>query len=291
MDKVTKVSWFLLLISIIGCQEVPPIINYIKTNPLVTDTTYFVKTLPTSQKKNVLLEDISGVRCNACPAAAVEAHAIKDKYGEDRVVILTLHTYDFPNLTGSYGIDTFNTTEATQIISNLIDIPSGLPTGAVDRKKYAGSISRLLPHSKWAVYVDEQLKREPLVNLDAEVINQISSEKVVVNIKSTFLRDIPDGAYLSLFVSESNIISKQKMGTNEINPDYEHNFILRKGITPYTGVKLSNSIQAKQVFEKGFEFELSKKWIKENCSVVIFVNEISPSGNEVLQCIELPIVK
>ncbi len=271
-----------VLLSITGCKEIPPFIDYSTPILLARDTTYVLNSTPEAQNKNVLIEDISGVRCINCPEAAEIAHDIQDKNQKGRVIVMTLHTTKIANFTRPYS-DTFNTDEATFIVDNLIDGDvSGLPTGSIDRKIYAGKTDALLKPATWESFVNGQLLLKTKANLDLDLVVDKESRSVIANVKATFLTEFPEGAYLSLFITESHILSHQLVDTG-VQADFEHNFILRKGITPYTGIKLAPTIEANRVFEKGFEFTIPEKWNFENCNIVVLLNPVKPGANDVIQ--------
>jgi Outer membrane protein Omp28 len=280
---VLGLTLFLILSN--GCKEVPPFINYEPEILLANDTTYLLTSAPVAEDKNLLIEDISGVRCINCPAAAEMAHMIKTNNPEGRVVVLTLHT-------NKYGIytrpitDTFNTIEATLILDNLIGLPLGLPAGALDRKIFDGKTDAVLaPPSLWESYANQQLALKTKANLEFELIVNKESRSVIANIKATFLEDFADGAYLSVFLSESFINSDQ-LTPDGYDEEFEHNFILRKGITPYNGILLASEIEANRVFEKGFEFEVPDNLKFDNCNVVVLINKFKVGENDVIQSME-----
>lgn len=272
-------SFLIFIILLFGCTEVPPFIDYSQPILLATDTTYITSDIPQNVKKNVLIEDISGVRCNNCPKAAEIAHDIQDKY-PNRIVVLTLHSNNYAAFTAPYpeSKDTFNTDEATQIVSNLIGEPTGLPAGAIDRKVFAGKTSKInQQYESWESQVIEQMAIIPKADLQLEIIKQ-SGREIIANVKATFLEEDPSPTFMSVFIIESHIKSKQKMPDNTYDKDYLHNSILRKGITNFSGLKLADNVEVGRVFEKGFVFELPEKYDIEYCSMVVLINK-----NEKLQ--------
>lgn len=286
--KQFSYTFLVAMILLLGssCKEVPPFIDYSEPILLAKDTTYVVQTLPSPQPKNVLIEDISGVRCVNCPDAAVTAHEIRDDH-PGRVVVMTLHSWKFSGFTRPIA-DTFNTQVATDIIDNLIGSPSGLPTGSVDRKTYTGKTDPLLPPPTWASFVNDQLNEKSAVNLDLETIHKPGSRDVIVNVTATFLEEQTVNTHLSLFITESHIISPQKSDTAQTGQidQFEHNFILRAGITSFSGLLLSNSIPAGTVYEKGIALEIPSKYDISNCSIVAIISHVDASGNDVLQVAE-----
>ena len=279
---------YLAVITITSCTEIPPFIDYSEPVVLLKDTTYLTSDIPQNPLKNVLIEDISGVRCNNCPKAADIAHNIQDNNDEGRVVVLTLHSNKYGAFTRPFGegYDTFNTVVATEIISSLIGEPAGLPAGAIDRKLFDGRTSKInQKYETWVSDVNAQLALSATAVVDLEVINQ-GERKLAANVKTTFTKDDEDKVYLSVFLVESHILSKQKMPDNTYKDDYEHNSILREGITAYGGLKLADNVEAGRVFEKGFELIVPEKYNLTECSIVVLINKNDGNSTEVIQCAE-----
>lgn len=290
-----KYTFLTCLVLLFGCTEIPPIIDFSEPVLLATDTTYVTTDIPQDVKKNVLVEDISGVRCNNCPKAAEIAHDIQDKY-PNRIVVLTLHSNKYGAFTAPYpeSKDTFNTEESTEIISNLIGEPSGLPAGAIDRKIFDGKTSKInQQYESWESQVIEQLALTPKADLQLEVIKQ-ENRRVIANVKATFLEADATPTFMSVFIIESHIKSKQKLPDNTYDKDYLHNSILRKAVTNYAGTKLADNVEVGRVFEKGFVFDLPEKYDLAYCDIVVLLNknEKLPDNSfltEVLQCVEKPV--
>ncbi|MCB9262452.1 MAG: Omp28-related outer membrane protein [Flavobacteriales bacterium] len=287
MKNVKKISVWLVFASLwLGCKEALPPIDFTEPIKLLRDTTYIADNLPVGVQKNVLLEDISGVRCTNCPKAAVIAHELKDSF-PDRVVVMTLHTWELSTLTAPYvdSKDTLNTEVATEIVSNLIGKPNGLPAGAIDRRIFSGSSVRYINnYNSWRTLVHDILKEEPVADINLSLV-RTGDNTVNANIKTTFLKGQSEAVFLSVFLIESGIVSNQEMPDVTINNDYVHNDILRMGITPYAGIKLADNVEVGRVFEKGIPIEIPKKYNQDNCSIVVLVN-FAGSNSDVLQCVE-----
>ncbi|MBO6516018.1 MAG: Omp28-related outer membrane protein [Bacteroidia bacterium] len=276
-----------LFASIMGCKEIPPPIDFSEPILLARDTTYVTTDIPTNPEKSVLIEDISGVKCNNCPKAADVAHDVQKK-NPGRVVVLTLHSTDFAVFTAPYSDsrDTFNTEESTQIVRTLHQgNVAGLPTGGVDRKVFDGETQSLIPYTTWEARVNEQLDLKAKATLDLELIKE-AGRRVIANVKTTFTEADATPVYMSVFIVESHILSKQKMPDNSFNPDFEHNSILREGVTTFSGIKLADNVEAGRVFEKGFTIDIPEKYVMEDCSVVVLINKQDEFNKEVVQCAE-----
>ncbi len=291
-------SWlFALAVLIGGCKEIPPNIDFSDPVVLAKDTTYITNDLPSGIKNNVLIEDISGVKCNNCPKAAKIAHDIQDNNAEGRVVVMTLHIMELPQLTSPYSTsnDTFNTVVSSEIATTrYIGNISGLPTGGINRKVFDGQTQTYLSYTTWESHVDELLKEEAKAAIDLEVAAK-ENRKFLVNVTSTFLESDETPVYMSIYLTESKIISKQ-LSTDGPIDDYEHNYILRQGITNVSGIKLADKVEEGRVFEKGVEFEIPNKYDLENCNIVVLLTKAdskpdpTPDDYQVIQCAEVSVL-
>ena len=276
-----------LILAVTSCKEIPPVIDFSEPVLLATDTTYVTTNVPQNVLKNVLIEDISGVKCNNCPKAADIAHDIQDA-NPGRVVVITLHSKKMAAFTAPYedSKDTFNTQAATDIIDNLyIGNILGLPIGGIDRKVFSGETQSLIPYTAWETRANEQLLTQPRVDLELEVIRK-DGRTVIANVKTTFLEKDDSPVFLSVFLLESHIKSKQKLPDNTYDKNFEHNSILRESITNASGLKLADNVELGRVFEKGFEIEIPEKYVMDECKIAVLVNKVEQDNFEVLQCTE-----
>ena len=136
LNKLIAISVFSIFY-LEGCKETCPAVDF--SVPIASDTVTvpFDATLST-QERNVLLEDFTGVRCVNCPDGHLVAASIINTYSPGRVVVVAEHD-TLGLLTGPYpfGHYDFRTTEAKDIIALLGGI-SSKPIGAIDRKYFTG---------------------------------------------------------------------------------------------------------------------------------------------------------
>jgi len=66
---------FLTVGAMVSCdEELPPVIMTEEEKPLLD--TFYIGSVPAASVKKVLLFDVTGVRCNNCPKAAVLAKSL-----------------------------------------------------------------------------------------------------------------------------------------------------------------------------------------------------------------------
>lgn len=268
-----------------ACEETPPFIDYSKPIILLNDTTYIVSVIPASEDKRVLVEDLSGVRCVNCPDANATAKAILDK-NPGKVVVLTLFPLSLKIYTTPYeGEDTLANEDAENIMTQIMQTPTGLPSGAVDRKKYNGEPSITMSEKKWEKYVNDQQTLKAKANLTLGVVGDEINRRITANLKVVFTEAYSTPVYLTLIIVEDDIESKQLTRAGEVET-YVHHHVLRKCVTPYNGLKLADNIEKGRVFEKGFEIAIPEKYNFKNCSIVALINQNDPDNKEIIQAIE-----
>jgi hypothetical protein len=297
MKKATLLNSFVVLFSIslfVGCKETPPFIDFTKKVKGLIDTTYTISSIPASVLKKIYIEDITGVRCPNCPKAAVKIHEISDA-NPNNVVALGVYPLALTNLMNPYpGFTVLNTLEADDIFANVYNSPSAIPTGGVNRKIFSGETVINVSYNKWAGFSDIVKLEESPVIITTEITKlDTINDKARVSVKVLFTKKYDESVNLSVFLTESKILSRQIMPDGKEKDDYEHNHVLRKAITNFTGIPLklnlttNGNYEAGRVFEKEFEVDLDSKLKIENCGFVILVNRFDANSKEVLQAAEI----
>jgi hypothetical protein len=271
-----------------SCKEIPPFINFNEDVVLLKDTTYVTSPVPVAQDQNILIEDISGVRCSNCPDAAEVAHNLLDK-NPNRIVVSTIHpsilaSFTTPFKTKNYSNATdFRTVEGTNVVTELIGEPLGLPSGAINRTKFDAETEVSMSENKWPGYVKDLLANKAVVNLELDVEKDTTNRTATVRIKAIFTEKVEEPVYLSVLITESHIINPQLTDTGIVE-QYEHNFVLRKSLSSHFGNLLSQEItEVGKTFEKGYELDIDDAWCFQNCSIVVLVNRHGTNNKEVLQ--------
>jgi len=288
MKKLVNLSFalsFYILLS--GCREIPPIIDF---GDKTKDTTYISANIPLPVKTKIFIEDLTGVRCQNCPKAAERLKAIMDA-NPDNTVALGVYFFPLFTLTAPWeNFDTLNTIDADVIYTNIYNSPGNIPIGGVNRKLFNGETSISISSTKWSGYADLVKAQESPVIIGATVTSfDDVSRKAIIHVKVTFTKPYSEELDLSVYLTESKIISKQSKDLGVLDSFYVHNHVLRKSLTSYplkVNSVIKGNYEAGRVFEKDFEVVLKNKWKKENCSFAIIVNGIN-ANTEVVQAEEL----
>jgi len=268
-----------------SCEEVPPFINFEK-EVKSQDTSYITTNVPAAQHKAVLIEDITGVRCNNCPKAATRAKEIVAAKTKDSVVLIGLYTTHLANFTNPYdGFEPLTSTFSFQVVS-FLGPPTGLPSGYVDRAIIAPQTVRFNPFTTWASLVNLRLKEKTPVNI--ELSKSLAGKNLNFKMSLVYTSAVSSTHKYALYITESKILSKQTMpdGAGE-KDDYEHNHVLRFAFGLASGNTLNQTLVAGRVYERVYEYEFSANMVPENCHLVCVVTDANT--NEVVNVREIDI--
>ncbi|MEO0877637.1 MAG: hypothetical protein AAFY48_23805, partial [Bacteroidota bacterium] len=130
MKKYLSISFFALFILLaFGCEEVPPILNPGGGNnggggPV------------SEQKRQVIIEEFTGIRCVNCPAASEAIEALLGVHGE-RLVAVSIHAGFFASPLYPESDSGLSNSTGTAIL-DFLDQPNGFPTAVVNRRQFEG---------------------------------------------------------------------------------------------------------------------------------------------------------
>lgn len=270
---MTKYKFSIVLLSFLAlasCKEEGPFINFEEDQATLVDTSYVSATPIAVQNRNVLFEEFSGVRCSNCPAGNQATHSIYLDKGA-RFIPVTVHS-NFLAFPYDGSPDLRN--DAANEIANSLGPVGQKPSTFISRKIIGGQ--RLQTSiGTWASGVDDILNQTSFVNLNLSIVETNLIERTVrYSITLSYSAPAPNHN-LGFYLTESEIIAEQLSGSNYIT-DYEHEFVLRKAITPIIGTNISNTIVSNTVIIKEFEididdFDMDKLWNMEHMHLVAFI--------------------
>jgi hypothetical protein len=279
----------LIVFAMVSCKEEPPAIN-LQPESKVEDTTYITSVIPAAQQKEILLEDISGVKCVNCPDAAAIALTLTNTYpGRINVVTIQPKIDGLESLTrpiDENGVKTKNDmrTEAAANICTLVGIPNSLPSGYVNRKTANGKTDAILSRDEWTSMVQSELVDSTPVNIELTAEYNRATEEMEVSAVITFTKAVTGNHYLSIAIVEDSIVDAQerKQGLDVIfDPSYLHRHTMRDMLTSHTGDLLNTSagitLVPGRVFRKVYRKKVTPYTSPEHFSVTAYVHEDATS--------------
>lgn len=238
--------------------------------------------------KTVLLEDCTGHLCVNCPTAADRAKSLKDKYGE-QVVVMSVHLSEDadPYPAPSKFSYNFHTTEGDLINQQFGVSKLGLPQGLINRKK-SGADSYCFLNGIWPTLIDTILQGTPSLNLAVKAIYSSGTNAVSVNFGAKFLKALTGNLNIGVYLTEDSIIQAQAYPGNKTVDNYVFRHTLRTSATGVFGQALqagSNlSYAVNQTVYKHFTIPLKNDWIPKRLTVVACI--MNASTYEILEVVE-----
>ncbi len=255
------------------------------------EESYLIETGEIQAKKTILIEEFTGHQCPNCPRGAKAIDDIVSVYG-DRVVIVAVHANFNGRTTAAFPAE-YRTEVGNTIDDKFKMEHSGLPKCMVNRIGYPEDKHKIQPE-ELAGKVSEVISEDPL--MDIKVIGNYdeASRKTNFVVNITLLEEMQRKLNLSVFITESNIVSPQKNNEPDFGPtpqidDYVHNYVLRGSVNGAWGdiICIGNLNPAGTNFSRPYQYTLDPDWNENNCSLVAFVYD--PDTSEVLQAAEIKV--
>lgn len=304
MKKLRILFSSVVLLTLVACEEVPPLINYEESKSL-KDTTYVLSTVPPAEPKNVLLEDVSGVKCVNCPDATVIAKSIMKAF-PGRAFTTVMH----PNLNslssfvspitkaGHESRFDFRTNDAKEILE-LCGIPGALPRGFINRRQFTDQPNRFIGRTDWYVKCEQEIQGTTPVNIHVTTEFNDATQEGIAKIKFTYTAAVTTKQYFSITLIEDSITDVQEYNdpqtsTAKYNNEYNHMFVLRDVVTFAQGDPVAKDTATSfipgRVFEKEYKYTMNVsdliKVNPKNAKLLVFVHEGVPDLN-ILQVKEI----
>lgn len=238
--------------------------------------------------RKVLLEDLTGHRCNNCPEAAIIAENLKAIYDTNLVVVGVHMTDAFaaPGMPlGDDSLDTDFRTTAGDTYENEFQVPS-LPKGLVSRTVYNNT--RTLSRTNWSSAVAAIIGQEAQFKLWFHNISyNAGNNSVTTTVKALCTEAISGDHNLVVYLTEDHVIAGQidQAQSPPYVPDYEHRHVLRGNVNGTWGEALvTGSATAGDTLTRTYTYTLPSNVLQPaNCSLVAYVCANGPNAYEVKQ--------
>ena len=228
-------------------------------------------------KKVVLLEDYTGVRCVNCPAAAEIANNLLAQY-EHQLVVLGIHAGFLSMPIG--GFPDFQTEEGSAWYEHF-GFDSN-PIGTINRKLNGSTYG--YNASAWADAVAQAVEGQPNIRLLTATSFDENTRQLKVSAYTTFLEGFEGNSNYNLTVClmEDNVIGKQLVpeGTNE---EYVHRHVFRGTLNGAWGAEFDQVVLEEDIV-KSYSITMDEAFNADNCYIVAYVYD--RETKEILQVTE-----
>ncbi|HNR54249.1 MAG TPA: Omp28-related outer membrane protein [Flavobacteriales bacterium] len=253
---------------------------------ILVDSSGYDPDLPAPTRK-VLLEDITGHRCNNCPRAARIAQGLKDDlYGED-LVLVGVHAGGFaapyePIGDGFY--DTDHRTAAGITYQQNFQV-FFFPAGLVSRKPFEEST--VVSEGSWSAAVADIIGGPSSFELRIDSI--AIEEGLITTVVRLHLAEQVDGDFnLVVYLVEDEVIDWQldSEASPPDVPDYHHRHMLRANLNDTWGTNVINTSASggRVITTTISNYSLDPTWDVDHLYVVAYVYDVDT--DEVLQAEE-----
>ena len=246
----------------------------------------------TNTFRNVMIEDFTGHKCPACPAAADIAKGLEDA-NPGRVFVASIHggpsnngITEFQKTSASFPTD-FTTLEGTTIASTFFQLGIGFvgnPRGAINRiSNESGEF--MFSQSFWVAKTNYALTTPLTLNLQAKSNYYPETNGVFLHAESDFETSMTGDFNIAVYAIENKRIAPQIVGVDEVD-DYEHHNIHRGNVFGETWGRsiASGEINAGTKVVTNFSYKLPDELTNESMHFLIYVYD--KSTYEILQVIK-----
>jgi len=226
-----------------------------------------------TNKRKVLLEDYTGMKCVNCPGATDGAEALVELY-KGQVILMTIHAGYFaePDASGHYTTD-YRVEEGVAWFNDFTLISN--PMGMVNRTPYNGKQG--IGAGSWAEAVAVLAKENEVASIRINTVyTPLSRHHINTTIETKFHEELTGAYSLSVCILEDSIVGWQKNNDPLVGPvpdieNYVFNDMLRAVLNGTYGDQLTNVVDTVQEYSQTYLYTISDSWNAKNLSLVAFV--------------------
>lgn len=271
MKYIFPFSAFLTALFFLGCKEKPI-------------------TIPDLQAGNrkVLVEELTGVRCQACPDGARELQALQETYGKENLIVVSIHAaipFSVPYTSAPANQYDFRFDKAFELSDFIGSSDEGYPTAAVNRQLLPGAMSPFSPRSAWPGLMVQEFNQDFGLDLFMDTEYDESTRQLDIKLNIAPSTTLPGENRVTVMITQDSIVDVQLDGTTKV-PDYVHRHVLRYIVTKADGDILTQPLDAGGLVSENFSVTMDPAWDVKHCSVIAFVHHGGNPDKEVLQVVE-----
>jgi len=240
--------------------------------------------------KTVLVEEVTGIRCQNCPIGSQTLVALQQQYGADKLVVVSIHAAGNFSLPYASSKEDFRSAE-TQELANYVGPLEGFPTAAINRKLLPNETSIFItPHTRWGGEVAQDLQDDPSIAVTLDQTFDPATR--ALNLKVGMLPDQNlSGEYrLTVLITQDSIQDAQLNGSTLI-PNYIHRHVVRDVVSAPSGDIISEPFEIGQLITKSYNVVLPDTWEAKHCNVVAYVHNGGTPNKVVLQVAEKHVIE
>ena len=237
--------------------------------------------------RKVLVEELTGVRCQNCPDGTRDLVGLQETYGEENLIVVSIHAaigFSAPYTSNPANLYDFRSEGGNQLAA-YIGIAEGYPTASINRQLLPGRTSLFVSRSAWPAAIADEFNQD--FGLDMFMTNVYEESSRKLDIKLNLAPSIALGGEkrLTVLITQDSIVDVQLDGSAR-NANYIHRHVLRGVVSKADGDVISETFDAGALISRSYSITLDPSWDPKHCSVVAFVSNGGTPDKEVLQVTE-----
>lgn len=231
--------------------------------------------VPTNvQKRNILLEEFTGISCGNCPDGHLVAKTLQKSH-PDNIYVVAIHSGHYAE--PFEGAPDFRIDAGEELDAYFEAYNYGYPGGMINRHKFEGEPLTVFNRGAWIKSAKAIHQEDALVNLSLTSSFDAQNRLVNIQIEGYCPMDVSPNLtpMLSVLWTQSNILGYQNGGG--AGNEYNHAHMLRGYVTPTFGELIEN-FGKETYFQKTYTFNLPTdiKGIEvkpEDIEIIAFVSD------------------
>lgn len=222
--------------------------------------------------RNVVIEDLTGIRCGWCPAGARNAKDYSET-NPGKVIIIAIQSGGYAGPGPNGEPNTMTTQFGPAFISYFQ--PAGYPAAAISRTKNPKTYT--LTGNNWKTLANTIIAENSVVNTGAKATWDAGSRTLTVNAELYYTGTETESNYINIALLENDVEFPQE--DYELIPppywdnDYIHDHVLRDLLTGQWGdeVTTAETVEGTRIERTYTAEDVDELFNINNCEVVIFV--------------------
>lgn len=235
--------------------------------------------------RTVLVEEVTGIRCQNCPIGTQTLVALQQQHGKDNLVVVSIHaagSFSLPYASSQYD---FRSAEI-QELANYVGPLEGFPTAAVNRRLLPNEISSFItPHTRWGSVVNQDLQQDPSLAVSLKNTYNSATRNLQMEVELLPDQNIMGEHRLTVLITQDSIVDPQLNG-NTLIPNYIHRHVVRDVVSAPSGDLILDPLEVGVLVSKTYNVTLPDDFDAKHCSVVAYVHRNLGGDREVIQATE-----
>jgi hypothetical protein len=243
--------------------------------------------------RRVLVEELTGVKCNNCPDGTRLLNDLQDTYGKENLIVVSIHAapdFSVPYAGVEGSLYDFRTVNGKAMADNIGPF-EGAPCATISRYLPANATSLFVtPASEWPGIIATEFAKDYGLGLFVSNEYDPATRELDILVNIAPEQTITDAVRLTVVITQDSIRDVQN-DNNVIIKDYPHRHVLRDVISQPSGNDIAEALTAGATISKSFSLTLPDTWDANHCTVVAYVHRNGTPDKEVLQAAEAHVVE